>query len=158
MVQDTPGGSFGIQGPLPQDIWRPDVHGSTSTGSLINAPSPSYHQRSHGYPWSVPSDEAILISIGLPATRSHVDVRGLQCYLRPWWCPCLCCCWWPCLGPWFYGSWVRIEAHTPCYPWRPYVYHLCCHVWLCWRPWPMLPPGSILIWLAYIATWGHSDV
>lgn len=51
-------------------------------------------------------------------SQQRFDVSSLHCHLGPRWCPGPCCCWEPCLVPWW----------------------SYCSQGLCWFLWPVLPP------------------
>jgi hypothetical protein len=87
------------------------------------------------------------------------DKSGLCCHLRPRWCSDLCCFWEPCVGPWSYCSQGQVQICGLCYHQSPYrcpwsVQQLKTTL----RPVARAAAGDILMWVASIKTWGHSDI
>lgn len=63
----------------------------------INVHCLCYHQRLHGYQWSIQQLKAMVICVCNAATWGHINVGSINCHLGPWWCQGQCCYWWTCL-------------------------------------------------------------
>lgn len=138
---------------------------------LLKRPSWCCRQRGHGDIRSLPA-EATFVSVVHFMVKRHVNVPGLDCHLRLYWClwstvphkimvmPMVCA---PTRGNVdVYGSWYQktrltsivcaaAEGHDGvCGPWYDSV--------SCWYPWSILPLQATLRYMVLAVTGDHVDV
>lgn len=122
---------------------------------MISVAYVSYPQGPCKSPWSVLQPETMSIAAGHAAAGGRLDVSGLSCHLRPYWCLGPCCCQAPILslyvsmsvacvtseghadvcGLYPEGSLIS-DIHRPCCDWSPYI----CE-------WPVMPSGVMVMYM-----------